>query len=272
MASADMSKCVDLAVEASNLENNAMELDRANKSTEAAAEYRKASAKLLEATKSCPPDHADVPVLTKHAEEVAARATYLEGLNGAAPTTPLEDTIHSVHLTMEVAENPTEEKKGTKKNVMAAAAVIGGVAGLICIGPLAALAVAGGAAYATTRDDVVGEKARMVGSKGVEAVKTAKESVKTFDDENKVTETIKEKSKEARASITAKASELDEEYKIREKAALAASKTQEALTEFDEKHDVSGTVKKTVEKVQEKVEKVGAKVVDKVQGGRDSCF
>lgn len=62
-----MSKCVDLAVEASNLENNAMELDRAHKSTEAAAEYRKASAKLLEATSNCPEGHADVPVLTKHA-------------------------------------------------------------------------------------------------------------------------------------------------------------------------------------------------------------
>ena len=51
--------------------------------------------------------------------------------------------------------------------VMAGAAVVGGVAGAVIAGPIIGLVAAGGAAYAATRTDTVGDVAKSTGQAAV---------------------------------------------------------------------------------------------------------
>ena len=69
-----------------------------------------------------------------------------------------------------------EEDEGKVKVSKAAvgAAVVGGVAGAIVLGPLVGLALAGAAAYATTREHgKIGETARKVGDSSYDGMKKA---------------------------------------------------------------------------------------------------
>ena len=61
---------------------------------------------------------------------------------------------------------PSSPSSGSSK-VVAGAAVAGGVAGMVLMGPLTAVVAAGGAAYAATRKDGVGEVAQATGKAAV---------------------------------------------------------------------------------------------------------
>jgi len=65
---------------------------------------------------------------------------------------------------------------------LAAAAAIGGAAGLILLGPLTAVAAAGAAAYATTRTDEVGDVARGTAKAAIDGVDAARQ----FDAEHNI--------------------------------------------------------------------------------------
>ncbi len=86
----------------------------------------------------------------------------------------------------------SNEKKSM--TVIGGAAVAAGVAGSLLLGPLVGLAAAGAAAYATTRDDNVGEAARATGSATATAGEIAYEKakmvggkMKEFDQQHDVT-------------------------------------------------------------------------------------
>eukprot|EP00747_Dinoflagellata_sp_TGD_P003162 gnl/TRDRNA2_/TRDRNA2_107212_c1_seq1.p1 gnl/TRDRNA2_/TRDRNA2_107212_c1~~gnl/TRDRNA2_/TRDRNA2_107212_c1_seq1.p1 ORF type:complete len:277 (+),score=79.84 gnl/TRDRNA2_/TRDRNA2_107212_c1_seq1:83-913(+) len=273
MAAGDTARCIEFAVQAANLENKAMDFDRTGQIKEAVAEYRLAAAKLEEAAAACPERHADKPVLKLHAEEVASRAAYLEGLDGASDTVlPLEEHIHSVQLTIGMSESAeaaaaaagdSEDGDG-RKHVMGAAAAIGGVAGLVLFGPVGALALAAGSAYATTREDKLGHGARKVGGAGLEVVTQAQK----FDEEHRISQRVLDTTQKTRESISCQASALDAKYAIRERLTLGASQTQQAFSSLDEKHKVSEKLKSSAAVVSS----FSTQLLNKAEAKRKDCF
>jgi hypothetical protein len=59
------------------------------------------------------------------------------------------------------------QNNGHNGKVMAGAAVVGGVAGALVAGPVIGLVAAGGAAYAATRNDKLGDAAKSTGNAAV---------------------------------------------------------------------------------------------------------
>jgi len=100
--------------------------------------------------------------------------------------------------------------ESANSKVIAGAAVAGGVAGLVLLGPLTAVVAAGGAAYAATRKDDVGAAAQATGK--------------------------------ATVAVGDKAVEFDKQHDISGKAKKAAADAARAASEFNEKHDVGGKV------------------------------
>lgn len=173
---ADPMECVRLAHEAAEAESRGMTCDRDGQASRAIGEYRRAAWSLREAARLCPEGHPDSQVLEQHAEEVLARASYLERLDGNFQAVPLEEHIHSVQLTLgapdllsgltlQDEEELRQAKRSTK--VMGVAAAIGGATGLVLLGPLSAAALGLATAVATTREDHAGAAARKVGDAGL---------------------------------------------------------------------------------------------------------
>ena len=88
-----VARCAALAIEGSQHETLAMDLDRQGKITEACQNYENAIAKLREAEEALPPSHPDRAVLTRHRQEVRTRIGYLVTCKetGAPIQTPLEE-------------------------------------------------------------------------------------------------------------------------------------------------------------------------------------
>ena len=69
--------------------------------------------------------------------------------------------------------------------VVAGAAVVGGTAGVVLAGPVIGLAAAGGAAYAATRSDGVGDAAKATGTAALAVGDKAREFNAEHDVTNK---------------------------------------------------------------------------------------
>ena len=82
-----------------------------------------------------------------------------------------------------VQEGRDAVKRAGGVSSIAGAAAVGGVVAGVALGPTAAVLAAGGAAYAATRSDGVGEAARQVGAAAV----TAGQQAKAYDQEHNVT-------------------------------------------------------------------------------------
>eukprot|EP00445_Apocalathium_hangoei_P034498 CAMPEP_0203967108 /NCGR_PEP_ID=MMETSP0359-20131031/96174_1 /ASSEMBLY_ACC=CAM_ASM_000338 /TAXON_ID=268821 /ORGANISM="Scrippsiella Hangoei, Strain SHTV-5" /LENGTH=308 /DNA_ID=CAMNT_0050904825 /DNA_START=78 /DNA_END=1002 /DNA_ORIENTATION=- len=236
-------RCVELIHEASGIENEAMNLDRLGppNGVKAAASYRQTYGKLLEAIRECPQDHPDRSALEEHASEVAGRAAYLEALDGALASIPLEEHIHAVTLRMGqeqedslvLRRNCMEERTPVAaegKKVLGAAAAIGGATGLLLMGPMSAVALGVGAAYAATREDKAGTAARKVGKAGVKAVHLGKK----INDEYRL----------SMHALAAGQCALDQVALVGSKYGLAdtARDTGKALHHWNEKHKVTHTL------------------------------
>ena len=103
--------------------------------------------------------------------------------------------------------------KGAK--VMAGAAAVGGLAvGVVAGSTVLGVAAAGGAAYAATRSDGVGDAAKATGKAAV--------------------------------TMAGKAQEFNKEHHVTEKATAAAKKGLAVASDFDKKHDVSGKAAKGI--------------------------
>eukprot|EP00429_Kryptoperidinium_foliaceum_P055488 CAMPEP_0176092108 /NCGR_PEP_ID=MMETSP0120_2-20121206/46140_1 /TAXON_ID=160619 /ORGANISM="Kryptoperidinium foliaceum, Strain CCMP 1326" /LENGTH=252 /DNA_ID=CAMNT_0017426013 /DNA_START=42 /DNA_END=800 /DNA_ORIENTATION=- len=185
----DTARCLELASEASTVEAEAMRLDRLG-GLAAADQYRRAGDLLRLAAADCPMDHPDRSVLESHAREVTTRAEYLEGLQGAAATVPLEEHIHAVTLTLGASAPPAPLARQAwhttatdQKKVMGAAAAVAAGTGLLLLGPFSAVAMGVGAAYASSREDRTGVVVRRVGKAGVKAIRQAR----ALDEEYRIT-------------------------------------------------------------------------------------
>ena len=99
---------------------------------------------------------------------------------------------------------------GPDSKIIAGAAVVGGVAATLLVGPVVGIVAAGGAAYAATRSDKVGEVAKSTG--------------------------------QAAVAVTGKAVDLNKEHGITDKIGDGLKNTATAVQGFDQKHDVSGKV------------------------------
>eukprot|EP00287_Rhodomonas_sp_CCMP768_P016020 CAMPEP_0196757736 /NCGR_PEP_ID=MMETSP1091-20130531/103817_1 /TAXON_ID=302021 /ORGANISM="Rhodomonas sp., Strain CCMP768" /LENGTH=245 /DNA_ID=CAMNT_0042106521 /DNA_START=36 /DNA_END=775 /DNA_ORIENTATION=+ len=128
------------------------------------------------------------------------------------------------------AANQAKEQAGGVKVMGGAAAAAGGV-GLLVAGPVAGLALAGGAMYATTRSDGLGDSARACGQ-GV--VGTAQQA-KAFNEEHQVTQKVGAIAKGAYN----KAKELDDKHKIVDNTKAGAQATWDKAVEVNQKYQVT---------------------------------
>jgi len=253
----DTPQCVVMAVQASDIEAEAMKLDNSGRAADAIGRYRDAAAKLLEAADACPQGHPDRPVIEEHAAEVLARVAYLEALGGAPATEPLEVHIHGVQLTMgaeapdtslpddvllipDVRRTPgsfssTGGLVRKEAKVMGAAACIAGGAGLLLSGPVVGVAACAAAAYATTREDKAGSAARKVGSVGVCAVDKAS----SLAEQHRISHNVVA----AGQSAVGQAKALDSRYRVSARARVATSQTQQAINEFNRDYRVTDRIK-----------------------------
>jgi len=119
-------------------------------------------------------------------------------------------------------------------STVAGAAAIGVVAGAVVLGPVTAVALGAGAAYATTRKDGVGDVARQTGN----AAATAATAAKKFNQDHNITGKLYD----ATSAAASKAKEVNVKYGITTKVSQGLSSGYAKATEFDKKNDVRGKV------------------------------
>lgn len=266
-------ECIQMIIEGSQKEERAMVFDRAGAYPGAVGLYREAASMLAEALHLMPMAHPDTPVMETHIQEVHKRANYLQSLGKEPAEIPLEEMIHGRQLQMGTCARGTD--------TMIAAGAVLGIAGLALHGPLAAVALAGGAAYATTRQDGWGKAARTVGDVGLSAADQTRamnekykldqqidgklgisEKVTMIDETLHLSQlanqagatartvnerfSIAEKTTAAAEQTSAFVKSVDRTLHISSTAKAAVGKTGQALSEFNEKHQITGKVSHTV--------------------------
>jgi hypothetical protein len=131
-------------------------------------------------------------------------------------------------------------KEHTSAGRAMGAAGFAAVVGTLVIGPVAGVALAGAAVYATTRSDGVGEASRAVGEATLTTVDKAKEIGRKYG--------IFDKLKSAGNATAAKLAEVNAEYKITDKAAAAGSAAVAQARQLDAKYEISSTAATAVTK------------------------
>ncbi|CAE8706468.1 unnamed protein product [Polarella glacialis] len=243
----------ELAAEASQIERCAMDLDRGGDPEQALVCYQQVAERLAKAAAACPEGNPDRAVLARHAGQVLGRVVYLESLGGSPATAPPEvhigferlsdgqthgplrhedaDGFHVVQRTNSVEEDATERSKPSWRKQAASAAAVGGTAGLLVLhAPIVAVAMAAGAAYATTRKDSAGDAARSMGDMGLQAAK----HTRSVAEEYKVPERVDHAMSGVRS--------LDERYRVSERTQAAASSSAGTLKEINRKHQVTSKI------------------------------
>ena len=117
-------------------------------------------------------------------------------------------------------------------STMAGAAGAGLLVGGLAIGPVAALAGAAGAAYATTRGDEWGDAARATGDASAAAYAKAKELDRDHH--------ILSRTKDALVTGYNKAVEIDQQYSILDRTKRFARDSYSKAREIDQQYDLSG--------------------------------
>jgi len=238
---ADSDACRRYVMLLAAAEQKAVEADREGNTRLALEVWRECAKYLKAAIRVALPKHAeDKPALEEHHQQVLARIAHLEDvvLHGV-PVKPIEEHIGEVKLQMGMHEVPASEdmsaagdgkgnKDDSKKKVIAACAAMGAVGGAVLLAPvgltlgvLAAGAGAAGGAFAATRENKVGEGARKVGGKAVQASESTAETLKDKADGlgGKMTKTfsdgkhkVMDKSQKLRSDIFEKASGLRKNF------------------------------------------------------------
>ena len=128
------------------------------------------------------------------------------------------------------------EMSEAKKSLGAAGVAC--AAGVLLSGPVVGVILAGGAVYATTRNDKIGEATKAVGEATVRAIDKGRELGNRYG--------IFDKMKEAASATYAKAKEINEEYKVTDKMKECAISATEKAKELDSKYKISETTSKAV--------------------------
>ena len=93
-------------------------------------------------------------------------------------------SLQDTSTTQRICAMPNTEEPNNNA-VVAGAAVVGGTAGVVLAGPVIGLAAAGGAAYAATRSDGVGDAAKATGTAALAVGDKAREFNAEHDVTNK---------------------------------------------------------------------------------------
>jgi hypothetical protein len=218
-----------LLTEASSLEQGAMIFDRSGNVARAIEEYNKSVGMLTEALSLIPLSHPDCNSIEQHVVEIQSRVSYLSSLPMyVTPSIPLESHITPVQLSVNASRSMTAS------TTMGAAATIGGIGGLLLLGPLGFIAGAAGAAYATTRDDEIGSTARGVATTSVNAFDTVVDVEKQHN--------ITEKAKEFGNNAYTKASEFNQRYEVTDRVKQASDTAVRRMSEFNDKYKVTDKI------------------------------
>ncbi len=224
-----MSTLSQILTEAALIEQQAMAFDRTGQVQSAVQAYNTALAKFSEGISLIPLNHPDAIPIEHHVAEIQNRVSYLLSLpESARPLIPLESHISPVQLTVETSP----ELSSTQ--TMGTAAAIGGVGGLLLLGPLGLIAGAAGAAYAATRDDDIGVTTRGVAQKSYTVV----DKVREVDREHQISATAKSMG----SAAVAKVSEIDQKYEVTETVKAAGSEAARRLSAFNERYKITDSI------------------------------
>ena len=224
-----MSTLSQILTEAASIEQQAMSFDRSGQVSLAIQAYNSALAKLNEGLSLVPLNHPDATPIEHHISEIQNRVSYLLSLpESARPLIPLESHISPVQLTVETSP----ELSSTQ--TMGTAAAIGGVGGLLLLGPIGLIAGAAGAAYAATRDDDIGATTRGVAQKSYGVV----DKVREVDREHQISATAKS----VGTAAVAKVSEINEKYEVTETVKAAGSEAARRLSAFNDRYKITDSI------------------------------
>ena len=132
-----------------------------------------------------------------------------DDITASAPPAPREYTSNEPH---NVSVTPTDPQ--SNRAILGAAAAAA-VVGVILIGPVTGVVVAGAAIYATTRNDQIGDAARKGGAAACSAFDFGMAKAREHN--------VFDRLKDAGAATYKKALEVDNEFKITEQAHKAAT-------------------------------------------------
>ena len=220
--------------EGAQIEQRAMAADRESRVTDAITLYHQSIEKLNMALSFCPHAHPDCAALDRHVSEIQNRISYLSSLSATArPLIPLESHISPVELTV---ASSSSHSTGTVSGsaTMGAAAAIGGVGGLLLLGPIGLVAGAAGAAYASTRSDNIGSATRGVARGSVSMV----DRMVDTDREHQLTS----KARELGSAAITKVSEINQKYEVTDTVKTAGAEAFKRLSTFNEKYGVTDRI------------------------------
>jgi len=222
-----------ILTEASRIEQEAMESDRAGNVSIALSRYFEAMNQLQTGLSLCPYNDPDGLAIERHISEIQDRVKYLSSLSATAkPVIPLESHIHPVQLSIPVS--PTNRPGVSAASTMGAAAAIGGVGGLLLLGPLGLVAGAAGAAYATTRSDNIGSSARGVARGSISVIDKATEVNRDAG--------ITDKAKQFGSAAVNKATEINEQYQVTATVKQVGSEAYKRLSSFNQEYKVTDKI------------------------------
>lgn len=234
--------CQSFVLAASEIENEAINLDRRGDVKGAIEKYEESQSLLQRAIGHATAAHAaDRPKLEQHRREILDRIQHLKSLKGSPSNIPVEDQIRAVQLGMQAttaASQATSAAGGVKQ--MAAVAAVGAVGGAVVLGSalgLATVGAVGGAAaagVAATRSDQVGDVARGVGAMAIKGYDKAREINREHDISGKVME--------AGSKAVTTAGVINEKYGITDKVCKGVHAAVAKAQEVEEKHHVSSKV------------------------------
>uniref|UniRef100_A0A7S3XJN7 Uncharacterized protein n=1 Tax=Oxyrrhis marina TaxID=2969 RepID=A0A7S3XJN7_OXYMA len=178
-----------------------------------------------------PPSHQDFAALTTHEEQLELRAEYCRNNPSGIPAVPLEEMIKGIQLSMPAPADAAAPQGSSDMRSVGGAAAVGGIAGLILMGPITGVALAGGAAYAATRRDSFGNAARGAGNAAAVGFDKAKEVSSKYGVTDKISSGVQ--------SGVAKAKELDQKHKVSEQVQKGVSTAAQKAAAFNQEHKVT---------------------------------
>jgi hypothetical protein len=222
-----------ILTDASEIEQGAMFRDRNGDVPEALRLYQETVNLLQSALSLCPFNDPDGLAIERHIHEIQIRLSYLSTLSASAkPLIPLDTHIHPVQLSIPVSPKSHTEPSST--TTMGAAAAIGGVGGLLLLGPLGLVAGAAGAAYATTRSDNIGSSARGVARGSISVIDKASELNREAG--------ITDKAKQVGSAALNKAAAINEQYQVTTTVKAVGSEAFKRLSTFNEDYKVTDRI------------------------------
>jgi len=188
------------ATQAAKAQKSALQADIQGEHEQAIQFYRTSAELFGKSAQSCTVSNPDLVTLEEHIASIERRVAYLEEYDREGSTgAKLRPQQHLTRANLKGDVNGYASPSARK--TMGAAAAVGGAAGLLALGPFAGVVLAVSAAYATTRDDSVGNVSRSMGTSTVNAVRNVRDANQRFGVTDSVAQTTKSSSKWLATSV-----------------------------------------------------------------------